>query len=587
MFETIRAFMLTYWYVVVPVVTLCFLAIPVIVYWYDVRYWLMKVRMRLPLLGRIRGWVRHPGEKDSEGFLSSEKELCSFYFNYYQKHKVDKELFKKCENYLAKANEDGRREKTAGIWALIIILMLIEATAFGYALAPFALTLATPNTAMIGAFAIGLVISIIALILSEFAGRELYKNSIVGHIMSFEDLRRDGDAGDMVRKDIITIDNTYDDDARPEYQQMLNRFRAPKDGAMPAKRYRIVSAYAVFIAVLAIAAFWVRTETLNAQEAELIANPPAITQSADDFPISGDDFPLTDDMAQLASASAGKSAQDQIDALHRASLVTFAVLSVLFVFIQATSTFLAFIFGFAGTRSREAWEKTHGFTNADEFQRFHEQKARSIAVDAQASLGTLQAAQQRVFRVTGGDKANVHQGMLKRTFENYVTIRANESTSEQANNMIRSFIERGIAKANALISEGNLAAAASAVNEIAPAVAKIDERNTDMVTLKRRFETLQQMFGGYSAQANAVPAPAAVPTAPASVAPMPAASQPAPAAPTEAPASQAPATGSFDMHAWGDLTDFEDEDLTFVANKKGVDVAQLRRARKLQLMEKA
>ena len=114
--------------------------------------------------------------------------------------------------------------------------MLIEATAFGFALAPFALTLATPNTALAGAFAIGLVISIIGLFLSEFAGRALYKNRVVDNIMSYENLRRTGAGGDMMSTHIITIDNTNDDDSCAPYQQMLNRVKVDKDGDMPAKR---------------------------------------------------------------------------------------------------------------------------------------------------------------------------------------------------------------------------------------------------------------------------------------------------------------------------------------------------------------
>ncbi|MCP8467062.1 hypothetical protein NK553_24215 [Pseudomonas sp. ZM23] len=589
MFDTIRAFFLAYWYVVVPVVTLCFLAIPVIVYWSEVRYWLMNVRMRLPLVGRIRGWVRHPGDRDKSGFLSSEKELCSFYANYYQKHKVDKSFFKKCENYLAKANEDGRREKSLGIWVLIIALMLIEATAFGYALAPFALTLATPKTAMVGAFAIGLVISIIGLLLSEFSGRELYKNSVVGHIMSFEDLRGGGDMGDMVRKNIITIDNTNDDDARPEFQQMLNRVRAPKDGAMPAKRYRLVSGYTVFIVVLACAAFWVRTETLNAQEAELIANPPAVSQSADDFPSgSDDDFPLTGDMAELSQQSAGKSAQDQIDALHRASLVTFAVLSVLFVFIQATSTFLSYIFCFAGTHSRKAWELTHGFANADEFQRYHDNKARSIAVDAQAALGALQAMQMRTFRVSADDKEKTSQNLLQRTFENYLKVEDISATESMASQMAQKFLKAAIGKVQAQIDDGDLSGAARTFNEFAPGVSNISDDNPEMGSLKQSFEAFRLVFQPAAAPAPVV-APVAAPAPVVEVAPVPLAeAAPAVAAAPVAPVAEvAAAAPAFDKNAWGDLTDLEDEDLPFVAAKFGVEVAVLRRARKLQEMEKA
>jgi hypothetical protein len=174
MLEIFRSFFTAYWYVIIPVVFTVLLSIPVIVYWSSFKYWLMKVRIRLPVFGRIRHWVKHPGEKEKPsenntrpiGFLSSERELCSFYDKYYRDHQPSEANFRRCQNYLGKVQEADRREKGLGLWALIIVLMLIEATAFGFALAPFALTLATPNTALAGAFAIGLVISIIGLFMT-------------------------------------------------------------------------------------------------------------------------------------------------------------------------------------------------------------------------------------------------------------------------------------------------------------------------------------------------------------------------------------------------------------------------------------
>ncbi|VXA98150.1 conserved membrane hypothetical protein [Pseudomonas sp. 8AS] len=581
MLDTIRMFLIAYWYIIVPIITLLFLAIPVIVYWSEVRYWLMKVRLHFPLAGRIRYWVKHPGDKDRlSGFLASESELCSFYDAHHKNHEVDTDFFKKCQDYLAKINEDGRKEKGLGIWALIIILMVIEATAFGYALAPFALTLATPNTALAGAFAIGLVISIIGLILSEFAGRSFYKNAVVGHVMSFEEIRASGSDGDMVKKDIIHIDNTYDDNHRPEYQQMLNRVKVPKNGAMPAKRFGVIVAYGIFILGLAVAAFWVRTETLNAQEADLIANPPAVSQAADDFPVAEEDFPITEEMAAIGQAAAGKSAQDQIDALHRASLVTFAVLSGLFIFIQASSTYLAFIFGFAGTKSREAWEKTHKFANADEFKRHHDAKARSIAVDAQNSLGTLQAAQHKIFRVSGTGKETLEQDRLARTFENYLRHERTKKVGDATSKLMESYVNKVIDKAQAAITDGNTAGGAKIIAEAAATFAQIDASDPTLGPLKQKFEGMQRMF------APAPTAPAV--TAAAQVEPV----TPAPALGAEpipvlvAAPAPAQATTKFDHNAWGDLTDYHEDDLDYVASKQGVELAQIQRARRLQLLDK-
>jgi hypothetical protein len=579
MLSATQAFLMAYWYIVIPLVTLLFLLIPIIVHWESVRYWLMKVRIHAPWLGRLRYWVRHPGLQDEKtGFLGSEKELCGAYDHYYKDHDKDPGFFRKCQDYLAKINEDGRREKSAGIWALVIVLMLIEATAFGYALAPFALTLATPDTALAGAFGIGLVISIIGLALSEFSGRALYMNSVVTHLMSFGSMRRTGEDGDMVRKDLVMIDNTYIDDQRPEYQRMLNRVKVPKNGAEPAKRFGILVAYAFFIMGLAVAAFWVRTETLNAQESELVANPPVASQSTDDFP-------LTSDMAALGSQADSKSAQDQIDALHRASLVTFAVLSGLFIFIQATSTYLAMIFGFAGTHSRKAWELTHRFANADEFVRYHQSKARSIAVDAQQSLGTLQGMMSSTFHVSGDDHGNTKHRKLARTFDNYIKHDRLKAVGDNTTAFIRDYINGAVTQARAAVQAGNMGEARQIIEAASPTFSRISADDEHLGDMKQQFNALQALFGppaqgGVDTQPVQAPLVVAEPL------------QVAGPAPSEAPAqalaasATPPAAVRFDHNAWGDLTEYELDDLDFVAERVGANVAQLHRARKLQLLEK-
>jgi hypothetical protein len=589
MFSATQAFLLAYWYIVMPVIALLFLLIPIIVYWADVRYWLMKVRIHTPLVGRLNYWVKHPGLQDEKtGFLGSENQLCGAYNHYYKDHDKDPGFFRKCQDYLAKINEDGRKEKSAGIWALVITLMLIEATAFGYALAPFALTLATPDTALAGAFGIGLVISIIGLALSEFSGRALYMNSVVTHILSFGSMRRAGEEGDMVRKDIVMIDNTNVDDHRPEYQQMLNRVKVPKNGAKPAKRFGILIAYAIFIIGLAIAAFWVRTETLNAQESQLIANPPAASQSADDFP-------MTADMAALGTEANGKSAQDQIDALHRASLVTFAVLSGLFIFIQATSTYMALIFGFAGTHSRKAWELTRGFANADEFVRHHQSMARSIAVDAQQSLGALQGMMSSAFHVSGNDHGNTENRKLARTFDNYVQHERMKAVGDNTSAFIRDYLNVSVNKARAALMAGDLALAGQIIEEASPIVSSIRSDDQNLGELKAQFDLIRLSSKTAAAtdfaQAIAQPAKPVVAAQPV-ITPEPAAvvADPAPVQtpPAVAPtaSSAAPAATRFNHHAWGDLTDYEVEDLDFVAERLGADITQLLRARKLQMLEK-
>lgn len=213
MFENIIHALSGAWHIISLVIGLMVAVVTAIVYWYEVKYWHMEMRLRMPWFGRIAAWIKNPGEnvKASEdnpnavGFNPGEKGVCGAYDTFYKMYQPSEENFKRNLDYLGKADEADRSEKGLGIWLLMIVLMVIEASAFGYALAPFALTMATPNTAIVGAFFLGLVISIIALALSELAGRQLYRNGVVNKILSYESIR---DGADMTKTLNATIDNT-------------------------------------------------------------------------------------------------------------------------------------------------------------------------------------------------------------------------------------------------------------------------------------------------------------------------------------------------------------------------------------------
>lgn len=609
MFENIIHVLSGAWHIISLVIALMVAVVTAIVYWYEVKYWHMEMRLRLPWIGRIAAWTRDPGKNEEKsadnpnavGFNAGEKGVCGAYETYYGEHQPSEENFKRNLDYLGKADEADRSEKGLGIWLLMIVLMVIEASAFGYALAPFALTLATPNTAIVGAFFIGLVISIIALVLSEFAGRQLYRNGVVNKILSYESIR---DGGDMTKTLNATIDNTYTDDGAKPFQQLLNRINVPLDKyGQPQRRFSIIIGYGIFIAGLAIAAFWVRTETLNQQEAMLVENPTAVVQSADDFPVaSGDEeIPLPTDMAELSTNSSQKSAQDQIDAMHRASLVTFAVLSGLFCFIQFASTYLAFRHSFAGTYSRRAWELTHKYNSADEFVRYHKAKSAAIAQDAQSSLAKLQSLQDKVFRVNGKTKDDLSQNKDHRTFLRYMEEQQiiahnknNRAIGLESTKLLADYVKQTIADLRNAISAKDNKTIWAITDVAGPRFAAIN--NPALMAQKAEFNELVSVFGARpnEAQPQAVAQayqPTPVAATPASsveaVAPVVEAAQVTQTIEAPTARSVGEKVAAFNPHAWGDLTQFDADDMDYVANKKGVSVDDLKRARRLQMLDKA
>ena len=161
MLEAIHAFLGVYWPVVVAIVGTLFLCVPIYVFWEQIRYVLMCTRMRLPLFGTVSQWIKKPGQQDPDTyFLEGESTVCNTYYAYYVDHIKDRDFFRKCEDYLMKVGEQSRREKGMFLWTLLFVLMIIESSAFGFALAPFAMSHSvTPNMAVGGGFALGTLLS--------------------------------------------------------------------------------------------------------------------------------------------------------------------------------------------------------------------------------------------------------------------------------------------------------------------------------------------------------------------------------------------------------------------------------------------
>jgi hypothetical protein len=425
---------------------------------------------------------------------------------------------------------------------------------------------------MITAWGIGLVISVVGLYLSEKSGHQLYTNHKINQVMAYGSMRESGSAGDFIRKDRLNIDKTFEDDDRPAYQQMLNRIQVGGDTAKPSKSFNYLIIYSVFIIGLAVAAFAVRTETLKATEAELIANP--VTMSMEQAAPDSESFDLGDDMKEVKQASVSKSAQDQIDSMHRASMITFAVLSALFIFIQFTSTIMAYSRGFAGSHSSEAWKTTRGFANADEFVAHHETIARSIAVDAQRALGNLQALLSAQFHISGTDNNEKETNKHERTFERFLAIKHAEKMVKDQRDVLSGILDNLNKQSATLAHKGDQAGSELAMAKAHDIRARINSLNGT--------ETPATPVPVAPAPAPVVvatttEAPQAVPTAEAKAVPEPVAAPVAPVATV--------AQASFDPHAWGNLMGFEEDDLEYVAGKKGVDITLIRRAYKLQKLD--
>ena len=110
-------------------------------------------------------------------------------------------------------------------------------------------------------------------------------------------------------------------------------------------------------------------------------------------------FDLPAASADSEKQSHAKSFDDKLGAEHRASLVTFGVLSVVYVALQFIALWLAMVYGFAGLSSKDAYETTSKFKTASEMVRWMERQRLAIRGHANHKLRLLQK------KVSGYDMA--------------------------------------------------------------------------------------------------------------------------------------------------------------------------------------
>lgn len=500
--------------------------VAVLIKWWDkVRYFILNLRYGFPFLGRVARAARKPQTLDAshEGVLwySSERMLCADYYPHYDNYAVrcDPDFFEKCEDYLNKTGQLGRKEKGLWMWIATFALVIFEAVGFAYVLAPFMARNVSANAAGMLAWMIACMLSIILVPLTDKMGQQLHKNSLLNKIRVWHaDARKSGHAKKLEPDTEIKIGTTRKDDGEPNYIKILNRVDC---GARPNPGWKISAFTVLMITAIAIGAYIIRSHTIAGLETEEVnASPFAALNAGSDNGASPFDLPgaAKSDNAQADKRAASEEVHSKIVAYK----TTFVILSVIFVGVQVFGILVGFFYSLAGEESKKAARYIRGFNNAREFVNHYRQLRDRVARDAQAQLGTLQQLVEERHDTSGdGDL----RGRARGTFMRYAE---EEQAREEA-------------------AEARKRAARTAPAPIAAA-----------------------------AQPVAAPAPA-----PAVAAPPPAPLEPpAPAAGTSS-ALAADEDASL-IAGLGDLTQWNESELADMAAELGVPVEALQRRRALQ-----
>ncbi|MDR6715419.1 hypothetical protein J2W83_005063 [Pseudomonas hunanensis] len=483
------------------------------VYWDKVGYFAMRIWHGFPLIGTVARLAKRSTSADQKKWLLSETTLCNDYYDYYQDvGEKNSDYYNKCEAYLDAIGESDRRERPIWVLVLIFLLILFEAVGFAYVLVPFINQNLSSNDQTYLGWMAAFLLSIISAGFAEAAGRAIHHNALVSKARHWWE--SDPERGNFALKQQpgIRIKDTDKDANGKDYNRILARMNT--NHTVTPKRGWIIGC-ALVVVIMACAAFGIRAYQLKSIETEMVGNPDVFAQQS--YESSDSPFELPQESSEVNQQASDSTLTDKMDAIRSASLITFVVLSVIYIAIQAVSVWLASIFGFAGVESKKAWEYTHAFNTAAELERWMENQRVKISAHADHKLRMLQMKLSRR-PTTDPEVAIAINGAQGRDFNAYVRRMQEENVTHRT-------------------QEAELAPAAAAV-VAQPAPAPV-------------------------VAAPVAPAPVPAPVSVAAPAPAPVHTEPAPVA----------ASTALDALRSKDLTAYSEDQLRTICQAKGYDVA--------------
>jgi len=416
-FSTIYKFILLYWNIIIPTLFILGLISYSWANWEQVKFKLMCFWMGFPFIGRITRLSKSLST-DKYAF-SSENELCSDFYSYYDRYNKDTKHYKNCKSYLSKVDEIGRKPFPIILWIIVFALVILEALGFAYVLAGFTLPGASENLQQQGAMGIALIISIILVGFTHWTGFEVYKNSVIKKIRVMYANNKEPEHK-LQRDTKITLETNELDDDKPAYNQMANRIHT---NATYTTSWIISIITAIFIIVIAIGATYVRGQVLEKQLIEDIENSKTSAYMA---------YPS--EMVESQKDADTKVVEQKVDSERKGGWATFIVLAILFIFIQLLGILFGYKWGFVGKESRHAYDDSFNFRSESDYERYFKKKKEAVEKLAQKYLKKLQHKMAQVANEQhpDGKVLELIETTNQRNFLDYV-LRETENSIEKYN----------------------------------------------------------------------------------------------------------------------------------------------------------
>lgn len=371
-------------FIVVGVATAT-LVILLVRYWDRVSIWWLGVVYSLPLIGKLNRTKKDFLMDTQNRWYQSERSLFADYSKFIRVK--GKRGYLECKNYLQKAQDHGRSPIPIFIWALIVLLVFVEAMGFSYVLAGMTVPGASEAVQQQATYGIAFMISVILVAFTHFSGHELHRSGIIKRALSeWQGANTKGDAhglGTNVDSLEVTIDDETksqnDDDDTPRYAQTIERV-----GTEPG--YWVTILTAVIVAAVAIGATYVRIQVLDKTMAE---------ETIMDSGAGGGFYDAPPEIAESAKSADTEAANNIDEDTKLAGWGTYIVLAFVFVFLQILGVIFGMKWGFAGKESKSAYQKSGG-KRFDTYQDFKAYTYERIADMASNKHNQLRTKMQKV-----------------------------------------------------------------------------------------------------------------------------------------------------------------------------------------------
>lgn len=322
------------------------------------KLWVVDFWATFPVIGQIARLSKDK-TKGSASWLRSEEKLCASYKPFV--NLMTRDMFNQRIEYLRKAADLGRSPTPFFVWTLLVVLVIAEGLGFSYLLGSWMAREGSANTHTLLMFAIVLVLCVILVALTHFAGHQYYRTSLLRSCFA----RYKERGSDEYAVSTVSLNmNQAVDSKDPDFKQTINRV---------GKHSHDVGSYAggiiaiIAIAFIAIVSTYMRVKNM---EGELIretagqaVHAPAAASSSNPF----ENFALPSEVQASQNDADSKAKSEAMDAVSSEGLAAFAMLGFIFVITQIVGMGAGYKYEFAGRESQKAYNGLGGFSTYEDY----------------------------------------------------------------------------------------------------------------------------------------------------------------------------------------------------------------------------